>query len=154
MAHVDEDEAHINVQTSYPMPARVPSIRSSLTVDELVRFQGIEVENETMNYGFIVGNEEDDITLIILLINQMNNNMLNNINIGGMIGSKAAAFEELHISKCYTRESPSDAMHVALTIDPDAMSSNKHKVDPKMMNIITFRFKKNKSNMIDSATTL
>ena len=51
MTHAN-DEAFINVQTSYPIPAHVPRINSSLTVGKFASFQ--EIESERMNYGVIV----------------------------------------------------------------------------------------------------
>ena len=56
------------------MSAHVAMINNSLTIGEFDLFQGIEVENENMNYWVIVGNEEDDNTLMILIINKISRN--------------------------------------------------------------------------------
>ena len=83
----------------------------------------MEVENEKINYWVIVRHEEDDNTSIVLLINQIDNNILNKNDIGGMSRSKPDAFEELCMSKWHTRVSSSDIIHV-LMFQPDSIHND------------------------------
>ena len=80
--------------------------------------------------------------------------MLNDNNIGGILGSKVTTFKELCMSKFYIRVSPSVAMREVFAFHPDSMSGNKHNVAPFMMNVLTLRFKQLRSNMIVSVTAL